>query len=183
MSKNSNTDILRRWKAMDAALAAGSLSVADFAKAWSKSEKQITCDLEAFRELGQRIEKPPRLSKAQVQVLRWLSQLKGPMKRTHINDRLVGHGIRRNREPKDVGEAVGYSDPEKRAAFERSKAGGGQPSLLTLGYVREVPVEFDSFRELGLLITPAGIEALARVDLWAYTAGHQPLFPASLPPE
>jgi hypothetical protein len=56
MPKNSSSDILKRWKAMDAALGSlKGLSVAGFARQWKVSTKTVRRDLEAFREIGQRV--------------------------------------------------------------------------------------------------------------------------------
>jgi hypothetical protein len=56
MPKNHTTDILRRWRAMDAALYdRGGLRLAYFTRRWGVSEKTVRRDLEAFRELGQRL--------------------------------------------------------------------------------------------------------------------------------
>ena len=104
----------------------------------------------------------------QVRVLQVLASVaRGTLTRTKISERCG------NKTNVVVGRAIGYSDPEKRTAFEQTKDGGGRPgkpcpSLLTLGYVREVEVDVDGVTETGVVITPSGrkaLEALGQVDL------------------
>lgn len=64
-----------------------------------------------------------------------------------------------------VGRAVGYSNPAKRTAFEQTADGGGSPgkpcpSLLTLGYVKERPLDLDGLIETHVILTDAGRQAL-----------------------
>ncbi len=57
MPKNSATTILRRWRAMDAALSSfKGLNIRKFARRQGTSEKTIHRDLKAFEALGQRIQ-------------------------------------------------------------------------------------------------------------------------------
>jgi hypothetical protein len=53
--KNTALDILKRWQALDAALAGEGLHVAAFARGAGVSPKTVYRDLEVFRELGQDI--------------------------------------------------------------------------------------------------------------------------------
>jgi hypothetical protein len=54
MPKTSSYNVLRRWRAMDRALAGDGLKVWDFADVWEVSAKTVWRDLTAFRQLGQR---------------------------------------------------------------------------------------------------------------------------------
>lgn len=102
----------------------------------------------------------------QLRVLRALADSEGPLTRTEIAE-LVG-----TKTSTMVGRAVGYSDPEKRAAFEQTKDGGGKPgqpcpSLLTLGYVREEELVADT-TETVIHITEEGrkiVQNTADVEL------------------
>lgn len=102
------------------------------------------------------------LTVPQVRVLQMLATIRGrgALTRTALSERIG------NKTTVVVGRAIGYSDPEKRAAFERSADGGGTsekpcPSLLTLGFVEEVEVRVaDGPPELGVRLTPQGREAL-----------------------
>lgn len=69
-----------------------------------------------------------------------------------------------------VGRAIGFSDPEKRRALEQTAEGGHCPSLLTLGYVRQLHIEED-----GALLTTYQITAAGRAAL-------KDLGPIDLPP-
>ena len=53
MPKNSTTDVLRRWRALDERLAGFGLLTPTFAREWKVSERTIRRDLDAFRELDQ----------------------------------------------------------------------------------------------------------------------------------
>jgi hypothetical protein len=57
MPKNSSVEVLRRWRAMDAALAIDDarlgLHVPTFAREWNVNERTVRRDLAAFRDLGQ----------------------------------------------------------------------------------------------------------------------------------
>jgi hypothetical protein len=56
MPKNSGLEMLRRWQALDAELAGKfGLNVPDFAQRWNVCEKTVRCDLELFRQLGQKM--------------------------------------------------------------------------------------------------------------------------------
>jgi hypothetical protein len=56
MPKHTAVEILRRWQAMDAALFSyDGLNIARFARRWKVNIKTVRRDLEAFKELGQRM--------------------------------------------------------------------------------------------------------------------------------
>jgi hypothetical protein len=55
MPKNSSTEVLRRWRDLDASLRYGGILIPSFARRWHVSTKTIRRDLDAFRALGQRI--------------------------------------------------------------------------------------------------------------------------------
>lgn len=52
MAKNSSTEILKRWQAMDSSLGWEGLHVASFAKQWKVSIKTVRRDLKAFEAMG-----------------------------------------------------------------------------------------------------------------------------------
>src|SRR4051794_21355648 len=63
MPKNSSIDILKRWQAMDAALAGHEwFTVRRFAKKWGVSDRTVFRDLDAFRAMGQAIKCIPPAS-------------------------------------------------------------------------------------------------------------------------
>lgn len=101
------------------------------------------------------IKKKHVLSLPQKRVLKILYDSHGPITRARVAVRLgTGNQVY-------VGKAVGFSDPQRRYEFERSKEGGGRPefpnlSLLSLGYIVEVDVNVDGISETGLLITDEG---------------------------
>jgi len=96
------------------------------------------------------------LSIPQLRVLRILEASRGPINRARISAKCgnATHVV--------VGRAVGYSDPAKRASFEQTPDGGFRPSLLTLGYVEEIPLDIDGVTEIVLSLTKRGREALER---------------------
>lgn len=66
-----------------------------------------------------------------------------------------------------VGRAIGYSDAQKRKKFEQTKDGGGapgkpRPSLLTLGYVREIDINEVDLVETAVEVTAKGERAFAK---------------------
>jgi hypothetical protein len=105
-------------------------------------------DIGAFRE-------------AKIRLLQLLAGSRGPLTRAKIMDRFKASSTY-------VAKLVGYSDLDKRAAFERSRDGGAtpdrpfSPSLLTLGFVHEYTLQVpeDGINELVVEITQAGREAL-----------------------
>lgn len=105
-----------------------------------------------------------KLSLPQLRVLKVLSEANGPLTRRKIAVRIgQNHQVY-------VGRAIGFSDPEKRAAFERSKEGGGRPelpnySLLSLGYVIESEIDVDGVTETGVSITETGRQAFAEAGV------------------
>lgn len=96
------------------------------------------------------------LSLPQVRVLRALAAASGPLTRMKLTTRI---GFETD---SAAGRAVGYSDPIKRAKFERSQYGGYRKSLLSLGYVRELTLDIDGLKEVVVELTPAGRLALVR---------------------
>ncbi len=112
-------------------------------------------------------EPKPALRLPLVRVLKALYNAKGPLSRTRISAKIG------NRTNVLTCRAVGYSDPEKRAAFEQTRDGGGSsgnpsPSLLTLGYVRERELDIDGVIEDVVELTAAGrraYEALGNIKL------------------
>ena len=106
----------------------------------------------------------------QIRVMQVLARAKGPLTRAKISDR-IGYqtGV-------VAGRAIGYSDPDKRAAFEQTKDGGGSPgnpcpSLLTLGYVREHALDIDGLVETGVELTPKGRQAYHDLGLGSVDCG------------
>lgn len=92
----------------------------------------------------------------QVRVLGVLIDSGGSLTRAKIADRLGVSGVY-------VGKSIGYSDPVKRAAFERTKDGAGtpespMPTLLTRGYVSERTLDIDGVSEIAVSVTQLGIE-------------------------
>lgn len=66
--------------------------------------------------------------------------------------------------PVCLSRAIGYSDPDKRRAFEQTKDGGGEPgkpfpSLITLGFVYESEIDVEGLKETIVSLTPAGVAA------------------------
>jgi hypothetical protein len=57
MAKNSNIEILRRCQEMDRILSLGGSSRGEFAQSGKITEKTVDRNLEAFRQLGQKIDK------------------------------------------------------------------------------------------------------------------------------
>lgn len=86
----------------------------------------------------------------QIRVLRALVGTTGGMSRAALSIKIG------NKTNTVVGRAVGYSDPEKRAAFENSKDGGFTESLLTRGLVAEVPLDLDGVTEVVIVLTQEG---------------------------
>lgn len=87
------------------------------------------------------------LTLVQLRVLQVLGMAYGPLHRHEI--------ARRSRQTTNVVlRAIGYSDPEKRLAFESDK--GSKVSLLTLGLVEEVETEVDGKRERGIQLSELG---------------------------
>lgn len=116
----------------------------------------------AFTTTGEAAPKYGGLRLPQVRVLQVLSQAKGPLTRGKISDRCG------NKTQVVVGRAIGYSDPEKRVAFEQTSDGGFTASLLTLGYVREIPLDIDGIEETAIAMTDAGrraFKALGKLSL------------------
>jgi hypothetical protein len=56
MPKHTNIEVLRRWQAIDLALARGQLVVSDIAREFRVDKRTVYRDLEAFADLGQEIE-------------------------------------------------------------------------------------------------------------------------------
>ena len=56
MPPNSSLTILKRWQAMDAALAKKELNIRGFAKDWKVSQKTVRRDLEAFKKVGKKVQ-------------------------------------------------------------------------------------------------------------------------------
>lgn len=101
------------------------------------------------------------LRTGQLRVLQFLAPYDGLATRGTIADGLGCSDVY-------VGKMLGMSNPESRAAFERTKDGGGSPdnpcpSLLTLGFVREVELDVDGVTERSYEITPAGRAGLSLV--------------------
>lgn len=111
----------------------------------------LTQEQSPFAQEGQAKEKG--LSLPQLRVLDCLYRSKGPLSRGRMSERIG------NKTVVVVGRAVGYSDPERRAAFENTKDGGFRPSLLTLGYVEEVQLDIDGLIETVVSLTKKGREA------------------------
>lgn len=120
----------------------------------------------------------PQLRVPQVRVLQLLAQigLYGGLTRSAISKRL-------GTSTTFVGKTIGYSDPEKRAAFKLTKDGvaAGTP-LLEMGYVVDRRVEIEGSVEDVVCITPLGYEAYSSlpqeqkrlpppVDGWAKKKG------------
>lgn len=99
------------------------------------------------------------LSLPQVRVLQCLAKAKGPLTRVKITERIG------NKTGVVTGRAIGYSDPEKRKAFEQSKDGGFRPSLLSLGYVKEYELKIpeDGINETVVELTKSGKAAFAKL--------------------
>lgn len=97
------------------------------------------------------------LSLPQIRVLHVLAKTKGPLSRSAISNKCG------NKTTVVVGRAVGYSDPKARAAFEQTKDGGFRKALLSLGYVREFPIDTDSGKEVVIELTAAGRKAYAKL--------------------
>ncbi len=92
-----------------------------------------------------------------LRVLRALCEARGPLTRSKIADK---SGLSST----VVSRAIGYEDPDKRAAWEEptdknKKSGGGYPSLLTLGLVRFETLDIDGLVEVCYEPTPEGKEA------------------------
>lgn len=106
-------------------------------------------------EIKDRPEKYGGLALPQVRVLHCLaSARKGAgLSRAELSRRIG------NKTNVVVTRAVGYVDPDKRAAFEQTNDGGHRPSLLTLGYVEEYPIDIDGVAELVVRLTDAGRKA------------------------
>jgi hypothetical protein len=64
MPKNPSLDVVRRWRALDASLAYGSVFKKRFASAWGCSEKTIQRDIDGLRKLGQQIKSYPHIEEA-----------------------------------------------------------------------------------------------------------------------
>lgn len=86
----------------------------------------------------------------QIRVLLALKGVVGGLTRTRLSE-IIG-----NKTSVVVGRAIGYSDPEKRLAFENSKDGGFTPSLLTRGLVEEVTLDIDGVNEVVFRLTAEG---------------------------
>lgn len=98
----------------------------------------------------------------QIRVLLALLEANGPLTRRSLSAKIG------NKTPVVVGRAVGYSHPEKRAAFENSKDGGYTDSLLTRGYVVEEMLDIDGINEVVIILTEMGrgmAEGLKDMDL------------------
>lgn len=184
MLKNPTTTILRRWREMDSLLAdpRGGLDVPAFTAEWGVSERTVARDLEAFRELGQRMGRngdgvlsysarverlftPPRAAVGCTTAPRKESRaprLRKPQVRilAAMAENPIKAWTRR-----DIADAAGVSvtsltrfigsgDEAKR---ERSDRVHNLRSLLTLRYIRCVaPLEG---RDLAYQVTPAGFAA------------------------
>jgi hypothetical protein len=96
-------------------------------------------------------ERPLKTEPTNVQlwILRILSKAKGALSIT-ILERKIGCKYTA------VWNAIGITDPVKRAAYERSKNGRWQATLMTLGYVRYVINDLDGKKEPAYEITPEG---------------------------
>jgi hypothetical protein len=101
---------------------------------------------------------PADLRLPQLRVLQVLAEAKGPITRARIASRM-GYQW-----PTSVNDAIGSSDPQYRARGVRiageKTVSIGTP-LLDLGCVSEVEVDVDGIKELGVLITDVGRQALA----------------------
>lgn len=95
----------------------------------------------------------------QVRVMQVLAEAHGPLTRGKISRRCG------NKTDVVVGRAIGYSDPAKRAAFEQTKDGGFTESLLTKGYVREIPLDIDGVVENTVTLTDEGRTALGGLGI------------------
>ncbi len=89
----------------------------------------------------------------QIRVLRCLAAAAGPLSRSKISERV---GITQT----VVARALGYEDPDKRAAFEANDPCGGYPSLLTLGYCSFQELDIDGLLETAYEPTKSGFQAL-----------------------
>jgi hypothetical protein len=123
--------------------------------------------------------KPKPLRRAltpwQKRVLAVLARARGPMNRNMIRDTCVRYGFA-TQWVTGVIQALGPSDPAKRAAFDRKH---GKPSLLSLGYVEEREYDVDGVSELGVKITELGRAALEQVEDDLRKAGLEPILPES----
>lgn len=99
------------------------------------------------------------LGKAHIRVLQVLNLCKGPITRTEIAKR-CGYS-----KPLMASWVVGYSDPDKREKFIKSKSGRGMGTpLLDLGYAIEEAIDVDGKVELGITITKEGRDAIKGLE-------------------
>lgn len=117
------------------------------------------------------------LSPWQLKTLAVLSRAVGPMTRTQIHETCMRYGVG-NRFTVGVSEAIGQSDPTKRAAGDKKR---GKPCLLTLKYVTEDRYDIEGTTELGILITPMGREALRLAEQRLINMGDGPILPDTIP--
>lgn len=113
----------------------------------------------------------------QLKTLAVLSRAVGPMTRTQIHETCMRYGVG-NRFPVGVSEAVGQSDPIKRAAGDKKR---GKPSLLTLQYVTESKYDIEGSTELGLTITDLGRSVLAMAEQRLVNMGKGTILPSDRP--
>lgn len=122
-------------------------------------KKETTVKTEEKAAVAEKTERKTKtgLRIPQVRVLLVLTKAKGPLTRGKISEKCG------NKTAVVVGRAVGYSDPEKRAAFRETRDGkiAGTP-LLDLKYVREKELDVDGVKELVVEITAAGKKALEK---------------------
>ena len=93
----------------------------------------------------------------QIRVLRALRESKGPLSRSKIAEKA---GITLT----VVARALGYENKEKREHFEKHGKEGGFLSLLTLGLVREMPLDIDGKIEVCHQLTKEGLAAVEEVQ-------------------
>lgn len=115
------------------------------------------------------------LSPWQLRTLAVLSRATGPMTRSQIHDVCMRYGIG-NRWPIGVSEAIGQSDPIKRAAGDKKR---GKPCLLTLKYVTEDRYDIEGSTELGIMITDLGRTVLGMAEKRLLSMGKDPILPES----
>ncbi len=95
-----------------------------------------------------------KLGKGHLRILAFLHEKRGPFLR-----RGIAGGTKMDKG--QITKCLGQVNPEKRAAYE---AKTGIPSLLSLGYVRQIKNKDEIYNEWVYVITPAGRAALGHTS-------------------
>ena len=106
-------------------------------------------------------------------VLAILDKARGPMTRSMIHAVALRYGLA-NQHVTNIIQALGPSDPVKRAAFDSKR---GKPSLFTLGYTEEQEYDVDGVIELGVKITPSGRAMLGVIQDYIRNKGLESILP------